>query len=84
VRADINFARAKKEVRFARRRGRSSLSLVSLSLSRFFRVFKLHKLNTVSGDVCVLWCTTETKFVSKVSKQQNMKKANTREENEVQ
>jgi hypothetical protein len=79
VRADINFARAKKEVRFARRRGRSSLSLVSLSLSRFFRVFKLHKLNTVSGDVCV-----ETKFVSKVSKQQNMKKANTREENEVQ
>ena len=77
MRADINFARAKKEVRFARRRGRSSLSLVSLSLSRFFRVFKLHKLNT--GDVCV-----ETKFVSKVSKQQNMKKANTREENEVQ
>jgi len=77
VRADINFARAKKEVRFARRRGRSSLSLVSLSLSRFFRVFKLHKLNTVSGDVCV-------PFVSKVSKQQNMKKANTREENEVQ
>jgi hypothetical protein len=80
VRADINFARAKKEVRFARRRGRSSLSLVSLSLSRFFRVFKLHKLNTVSGVTCV----PETKFVSKVSKQQNMKKANTREENEVQ
>jgi hypothetical protein len=29
-------------------------------------------------------CVPETKFVSKVSKQQNMKKANTREENEVQ
>jgi len=29
-------------------------------------------------------CVPETKFVSKVSKQQNTKKANAREENEVQ